>query len=174
MAEYSRVLGETVKGARLSLKLTQKRVAEQINVDERTILNIEKGTSNPTLDVLYPLFQVLKIDSREIFNAKMPRESEAQYQLCLLAKDCTEEEAALLIPDMESIKNALSKGRKIEDKTKKSLPPWSNREAGSAFSRLAQLLTTIFSFATLIRVSFLHLGQYRGNLTSTVSWYTFV
>lgn len=41
MAEYSRVLGETVKGARLSLKLTQKRVAEQINVDERTILNIE-------------------------------------------------------------------------------------------------------------------------------------
>lgn len=104
----------------------------------------------------------------------MPRESEAQYQLCLLAKDCTEEEAALLIPDMESIKNALSKGRKIEDKTKKSLPPWSNREAGSAFSRLAQLLTTIFSFATLIRVSFLHLGQYRGNLTSTVSWYTFV
>ena len=47
---------------------------------------------------------------------------------------------------------------------KKSLPPWFNREAGSAFSRLAQLLTTIFSFATLIRVSFLHLGQYRGIL----------
>ena len=104
MAEYSRVLGDTVKRARLSLKLTQKRVAEQINVDERTILNIEKGTSNPTLDVLYPLFQVLKIDSREIFNAKMSRESEAQYQLCLLAEDCTEEEAALLIPVVESIK----------------------------------------------------------------------
>ena len=119
MAEYSRILGDTVKRARLSLKLTQKRVAEQINVDERTIMNIEKGTSNPTLDVLYPLFQVLKIDSREIFNAKMPRESEAQYQLCLLAGDCTEEEAALLIPVVESIKNALSNGRKIEDKTKK-------------------------------------------------------
>lgn len=116
MAEYSRILGDTVKRARLSLKLTQKRVAEQINVDERTIMNIEKGTSNPTLDVLYPLFQVLKIDSREIFNAKMPRESEAQYQLCLLAEDCTEEEAALLIPVVESIKNALSNGRKIEDK----------------------------------------------------------
>lgn len=104
MAEYSRILGDTVKRARLSLKLTQKRVAEQVNVDERTIMNIEKGTSNPTLGVLYPLFQVLKIDSREIFNAKMPRESEAQYQLCLLAEDCTEEEAALLIPVVESIK----------------------------------------------------------------------
>lgn len=119
MTEYSRVLGDTVKRARLSLKLTQKRVAEQINVDERTIMNIEKGNSNPTLDVLYPLFQVLKIDSREIFNAKLPRESEAQYQLCVLAENCTEEEATVLIPVIESIKNALCKGSKIESKAKK-------------------------------------------------------
>ena len=119
MAEYSRILGDTVKRARLSLKLTQKKVAEQINVDERTIMNIEKGTSNPTLDVLYPLFQVLKIDSREIFNAKLPRESEAQYQLCVLAENCTEEEATVLIPVIESIRNALCKGSKIENKTKK-------------------------------------------------------
>lgn len=119
MTEYSRVLGDTVKRARLSLKLTQKRVAEQINVDERTIMNIEKGNSNPTLDVLYPLFQVLKIDSREIFNAKLPRESEAQYQLCVLAENCTEEEATVLIPVIESIRNALCKGSKVENKTKK-------------------------------------------------------
>ena len=119
MAEYSRILGDTVKRARLSLKLTQKKVAEQINVDERTIMNIEKGTSNPTLDVLYPLFQVLKIDSREIFNAKLPRESEAQYQLCVLAENCTEEEATVLIPVIESIRNALCKGSKVENKTKK-------------------------------------------------------
>lgn len=119
MTEYSRVLGDTVKRARLSLKLTQKRVAEQINVDERTIMNIEKGNSNPTMDVLFPLFQVLKIDSREIFNAKLPRESEAQYQLCVLAENCTEEEATVLIPVIESIRNALCKGSKVENKTKK-------------------------------------------------------
>lgn len=119
MVEYSRVLGDTVKRARLSLKLTQKRVAEMIDVDERTIMKIEKGDSNPTLDVLYPLFQVLKIDAREIFNAKMPRESEAQYQLCLLIENCTDEEASVLIPVVESIKNALSKGNIIENKTKK-------------------------------------------------------
>lgn len=85
MAEYSRVLGATVKRARLSLKLTQKGVAEMIDVDERTIMKIEKGDSNPTLEVLFPLIQVLKIDSRAIFNAKLPREAEVQYQLCLLA-----------------------------------------------------------------------------------------
>ncbi len=123
MTEYSRVLGDTVKRARLSLKLIQKKVAELIEVDDRTIMNIEKGISNPTLDVLYPLFQVLKIDAREIFNAKLPRESEAQYQLCVLAENCTEEEATVLIPVVESIKNALSKGSKMENKTKKSLLP---------------------------------------------------
>lgn len=41
MAEYSRILSNTVKRARLSLKLTPKKVAEQINVDERTIMNVE-------------------------------------------------------------------------------------------------------------------------------------
>ena len=146
MTEYSRVLGDTVKRARLSLKLTQKRVAEQINVDERTIMNIEKGTSNPTLDVLYPLFQVLKIDSREIFNAKMPRESEAQYQLCLIAGDCTEEEAALLIPVVESIKNALS------------LPPWFNREAGSAISSSGSVAYNHFQFYNINQCFFFASG----------------
>lgn len=66
----------------------------------------------------FPLIQVLKIDSREISNAKLSRESEAQYQLCLLTENCTEE-ASVLIPVVESIKNALSKGDKSEDKTKK-------------------------------------------------------
>lgn len=118
MTEYSRVLGDTVKRARLSLKLTPKKVAEHINVDERTIMNIGKGNSNPTLDVLYPLFQVLKIDSREIFNAKLSRKSEAQYQLCVLGENCTEE-ATVMIPVIESIRNALCKGCKVENKTKK-------------------------------------------------------
>lgn len=162
MTEYSRVLGDTVKRARLSLKLTQKRVAKLIEVDDRTIMNIEKGTSTPTLDVLYPLFQVLKIDSREIFNAKLPRESEAQYQLCVPAEKCTEEEATVLIPVVESIKNALSKGNKMENKTKKACSPRLIGKQALRFPRLAQLLTTIFSFATSISVAFLHLRQYRG------------
>ncbi len=39
---------------------------------------------------------------------------------------------------------------------------------------LAHLLMTIFSFTTSINISVLHFGQYRGNLISTVSSYTFV
>ena len=40
--------------------------------------------------------------------------------------------------------------------------------------RLAHLLVTIFNFTTSIRVSFLHFGQNKGNLTKTVFAYTFV
>lgn len=42
------------------------------------------------------------------------------------------------------------------------------------FLRLAHLLGTIFSCTTSIRVSFLHLGQNRGNLIKTVLAYTLV
>ena len=129
-----------------------------IDVDERTIMKIEKGDSNPTLEVFYPLIQVLKIDSREIFNAKLPRDSEAQYQLYLLTENCTEE-VPVLIPVVESIKNALNKGNKIEDKKKRACSPRLIGKQALRFPRLAQSLTTIFSFATSISVSFLHLRQ---------------
>ena len=85
-------------------------------------------------------FRVLKIDSREIFNAKMPRESEAQYQLCVLAENYTEEEAVVLVPVVESVKNALRKGDKIEYSTKKSLPSLINGK------QALQLLTGSFAY----------------------------
>ena len=49
-----------------------------------------------------------------------------------------------------------------------------NGKAGSALMCRAHLLNTIFNFTTSIRISFLHLGQYSGNFTRTVSSYTFV
>lgn len=47
MSDYSRPLGDTVKQARTRLKLTQYEVAELIDVDSRTILNIENYKGNP-------------------------------------------------------------------------------------------------------------------------------
>ena len=48
------------------------------------------------------------------------------------------------------------------------------RESRLCVLRLAHLLFAIFSCMTSILVSFLHLGQYMGNLNITVSAYTFV
>ena len=84
MPDYSHPLGDAVRRARMKLDLTQSEVAESIDVDVRTVLNIENYKGNPKMEVLYPLVRVLKIDAREIFNPEMCREAPALRQLRLL------------------------------------------------------------------------------------------
>lgn len=107
MPDYTHPLGEAVKRARGRLDLTQSEVAEAADVDVRTVLNIENYKGNPKMEVLYPLVRTLKIDAREIFNPEMRRETPELRQLRLLIEDCSEEEAAFLIPVFQSILNAL-------------------------------------------------------------------
>ena len=73
----------------------------------RTIINIENYKGNPKLEVLYPLIRSLKIDAREIFYPEMQRESPALRQLRLLVEDCSEEEAAAIIPVLQAVISAL-------------------------------------------------------------------
>ena len=68
MSEYSRALGDTVRAARKKMGLSQNKVAALIDADERTIMNIETYNANTTMDVLYPLIRILRIDPRDIFN----------------------------------------------------------------------------------------------------------
>ena len=107
MQEYSRPLGDVVKRARGKLGLTQNEVADAADIDVRTVLNIENYKGNPKMEVLYPLVRALKIDAREIFNPEIRRESPALRQLRLLIEECSEEEAAAIIPVFQSVLNAL-------------------------------------------------------------------
>lgn len=107
MPEYSRPLGDAVKRARGKLGLTQNEVADAADVDVRTVLNIENYKGNPKMEVLFPLVRALKIDAREIFNPEMQRESPALRQLRLLIEECSEEEAAIIIPVFQAVLNAL-------------------------------------------------------------------
>ena len=107
MPDYSKPLGDGVKRTRKRLDLTQNEVADSIDVDVRTIINIENYKGNPKLEVLYPLIRSLKIDPREIFYPEMQRETPALRQLRLLVEDCSEEEAATIIPVLQSVIAAL-------------------------------------------------------------------
>ena len=107
MNEYSRTLGNVVKRTRGKLGLTQSEVAEAADVDTRTILNIENYKGNPKMEVLYPLIRALKIDAREIFNPEMQRESPAITQIRLLIEECSEEEAAALLPAFQAMLTAI-------------------------------------------------------------------
>ena len=107
MSDYAHTLGDAVKRARGKSGLTQSEVADAANVDVRTVLNIENYKGNPKMEVLYPLISVLKIDTKEVFYPEMQRESPALSQLRLLIEDCTEEEAASIIPIFNSVLSVL-------------------------------------------------------------------
>lgn len=107
MSDYSRPLGDTVKQARTRLKLTKYEIAELIDVDSRTILNIENYKGNPKMEVLYPLIRTLKVDAREIFTPEILRDSPSLRQLRILIEDCNEQEAAAIIPAVQAILEVL-------------------------------------------------------------------
>lgn len=107
MPEYTYTLGDVVKRARGKSGLTQSEVADAANIDVRTVLNIENYKGNPKLEVLYPLVRVLKLDVREIFYPEILRETPALCQLRLLIEDCSEEEAAAIIPIFNSVLSVL-------------------------------------------------------------------
>lgn len=98
MSEYARILGDVVKVAREKAGLTQAEVAASIDRDARTVLNIENYKGNPKLEVLYPLVRTLRIDAREIFNPEIHLDSPSLRELRMLVENCTEEEAASIIP----------------------------------------------------------------------------
>lgn len=107
MQEYSRSLGDTVRSARLRQGYTQKQVADKLDIDERSIASIEKYHANTTMDILYPLLRLLKIDAREIFNPELSRETNAHYQLRLLMDSCSENEAEALYVVCDAFLTAL-------------------------------------------------------------------
>ena len=125
MQSFSRPVGDAVKRARGEQNLTQRQVAERIDVDVRTILNIENYKGNPKMQVLYPLLRTLKIDAREIFNPEMERESPAIRQLRFLVEECSEIEAEALLPVVEDLLKLLRARNvtKIEEEHTESEEP---------------------------------------------------
>ena len=107
MKNPSQLLAEIVKVTRNNQGLSQSRVAELIDSDQRTVLNIENGRGNPKFDTLVPLFQVLKIDSRFVFNPELEPDNPVVHRLVSLAGTCTEQEATALIPVVEAVLRAL-------------------------------------------------------------------
>lgn len=98
MQDYSRSLGDAVREARIQSRYTQREVANKAGIDVRTVLNIENYHGNPKLEVLYPLIRALSIDPQNIFYPEEIDEHPILQKLQLFLSNCTEEEAAMLLP----------------------------------------------------------------------------
>ncbi len=91
-------LAVAVREAQTKLGLSKEKLAEILNIDSRTILNIEARRGNPKFEKLYPLLTYLKIPAGKIFDPAYKDETPNLQKLLSLQKDCTEQEAADLIP----------------------------------------------------------------------------
>lgn len=103
MSDFTKPLGDAVRKARLELGYTQAQVADRIDIDTRTVLNIENYKGNPKMEVLFPLIRLLRVDPNEIFFPELKRETPAIQQLRLLVESCTEEDARDLIPLVQAV-----------------------------------------------------------------------
>lgn len=52
MQDMKQTLANAVRESRIKLGLSQERLAEDLGLDTRTILNIEAGRGNPKFEVL--------------------------------------------------------------------------------------------------------------------------
>ena len=109
MQDSTKSLGNAVKQARDNLGHTQARVAELADIDVRTVLNIENFKGNPKFEVLYPLIRALHIDAQTVFYPAEQDDNQTplKSQLQVLIGQCSEEEARVLIPVIESLLSAL-------------------------------------------------------------------
>lgn len=61
------LFGQQVRSLRLQAGLSQENFAERCGLDRTYISGIERGTRNPTLEVLYILATALHIDLASLF-----------------------------------------------------------------------------------------------------------
>ena len=103
MSECAKFLGDIVKARRLELNLTQSEVAERVDVDVRTILNIKNHKGNPKWEVLYPLIRALEIDVATLFYPELKQERDDLTRFYLLLGQCTGTELQALYPICETV-----------------------------------------------------------------------
>ena len=109
MNDAKQNLAAAVREARTELGLSQEKLAEILNIDSRTILNIEAGRGNPKFEKLYPLITYLKIPAGKIFDPDYANDSPNLQRLLSLQKGCSEQEAADLIPMVRYMLDLLRK-----------------------------------------------------------------
>ena len=114
MDNFIQSLANAVKKARCELRLSQQQVADLASCNARTVLKIENCQDNPKLETIISLIRVLKIDAREIFNPELEPQSPAIRHLLYTVEDCSEQEAATLVPVIESVLKAIRAGKATE------------------------------------------------------------
>ena len=63
---------DRLKEARIAKGFKQIELSEKIGMSKNAVSNYENGSSNPNVDVLYKIFEVLEIDPNFLFQDEVP------------------------------------------------------------------------------------------------------
>ena len=103
MLDYRIALGNAIKAARTELNLTQNQVADLINSDSRTVLNIENYKGNPKMEKLFLLIRSLHIDPIIVFYPEKSSSLCEPERIKTLLEQCSDDELSKMIPIIESV-----------------------------------------------------------------------
>ncbi len=97
MALDYNVIGERLKQARINKKLTQEKLAEQLDVSVAFLSRIERGSSFINLKRLNQICSILDVTEGEILNGvSKDSHSYLNKDLSILIKDCPPEKISLI------------------------------------------------------------------------------
>ena len=98
MAAYKELFGTRIKHVRESKGWTQEQMAEKMDISTNYLSSIERGTDNPTFDMLVKLSNALEIEMWELFDFGHERsQKELMESLNKLLKGLDEEKLRLAV-----------------------------------------------------------------------------
>jgi len=96
-------LGETVKSARVDMKLTQEQLAESVDLSLRYIMSIENESRKPSFNKLFQIIRVLGIRADDIFYPENKTADTSAQCLSRLLLQCNEREIKAITALVETL-----------------------------------------------------------------------
>ena len=106
---YVKNLADAVRAARENASMSQKKLAELAECDDRTILNIKNGRGNPQFHTLCTIMECLDIPYEQIFDKHSKSASFEKDRLTQMIHNCTDKEARELLPVVEPLISLVKK-----------------------------------------------------------------
>ena len=96
-------LGNRIKSARKAKKLTQEKLAEQINISTSYIAEIENKRTIPSFEIMCSLCKILNLSLDDII---FDTESDSIKQINLLLSQCSEKQLSVIHAMIEAMLQA--------------------------------------------------------------------
>lgn len=100
-------LGEIIKTWRKNRKYTQESFSEKCGISKRHLVSIEKGSVNPSYDVLYAIIHELDISADELFYPNLSDVDKRTKMLLIQFENCSEENQELVLRTTECMIHCL-------------------------------------------------------------------